>query len=151
MKRPFGVWLLVASLVFLALGGLYGGIAMLADPSGGLLQMSDVLPLLHIPNYILPGVFLLCVMGLAPILLTYGLLARPQWLWLDRLFRWSGHHWSWTGSLTIGIVLVVWLCIQGLLIGFRWPIQYVTATNGMAFVLFALIPSVNRFYKIKVE
>ena len=48
MKRPITVWLLVFSLVFLALGGLYGGIAMLSDPSGNLLQMSEVLPLLHV-------------------------------------------------------------------------------------------------------
>jgi len=147
MKRPFGVWLLVASLVFLALGGLYGGIAMLADPSGGLLQMGDVLPLLHIPNFILPGLFLLFVMGLAPILLTYGLLTRPQWPWLDRLFRCSGHHWSWTGSMIVGVVLVIWLAVQGIMIGFKWPVQYVTAVIGVLIILFALIPSVRRFYR----
>ena len=149
MKRPYTVWLLVFSLIFLALGGLYGGIAMLLDPSGGLLLMSDVLPLLHVPNYILPGLFLLLVMGLAPLVMTYGLLARPRWSRIDQWMQWSGHHWSWTGSLTIGIVLVIWLCIQGLLIGFRWPIQYVTAGNGLVIVLFAMIPKVQRFYSIQ--
>ena len=146
MKRPFVVWLLVISLIFLALGGIYGGVAMLADPSGNLLQMNDVLPLLHVPNYVLPGLFLLFVMGLAPLLLTYGLLARPQWYWMDRLSQWSRHYWAWTGSLAIGLVLVIWLLIQGSLIGFRWPIQYVTATNGIVIILFSLIPGVRRYY-----
>jgi len=33
-QRPVAFWFLVVSLVFLGFGGLYGGIAMLADPSG---------------------------------------------------------------------------------------------------------------------
>jgi hypothetical protein len=149
MKRPFAVWLLIIFLVFLALGGVYGGMAMLLDPSGGLLQMSDVLTLLHLPNYILPGLFLIFVMGLAPLIMTYGLLARPRWPRIDRWTEWSGHHWSWTGSLIIGVILLFWLGIQGMLIGFRWPIQYVTAVNGLLIILFALIPKVRRFYSIQ--
>ncbi|RJP52516.1 MAG: hypothetical protein C4583_06760 [Anaerolineaceae bacterium] len=149
MKRPFALWLLIFFLVFLALGGLYGGIAMLADPSGGLIQMAEVLPLLHVPSYFLPGLFLLFVMGLAPLLLTFGLLARPEWKWAASLARWSGHHWSWTGTVALGIVLLVWLTIQAALIGFRWPIQYVTLTNGILILLFALVPSVQKYYLLK--
>ena len=81
MKRPFVLWILVFWLLFLALGGLYGGIAMLLDPSGDSLQITDVLPLLPVPNYVLPGLFLLFAMGLAPLLLIYALLARPTWPW----------------------------------------------------------------------
>ena len=43
--------------------GLYGG-AMLLDPSGRLLGMDIILPLLPVPNYILPGLLLFTVMGL---------------------------------------------------------------------------------------
>jgi hypothetical protein len=146
MKRPFAVWPLAGALIFLALGGLYGGLAMLADPSGALLQMDNVLPLLHVPNYILPGLFLVFVMGLGPLVMTYGLLAIPHWSRVDRFMRWSGYHWSWTGSMSIGVVLVIWLCVQYFLIGFRWPIQYVTATNGLLIILFSLIPGVRKFY-----
>jgi hypothetical protein len=69
MKRPVALWLLVLSLVFLALGGMYGGIAMLTDPSGNSLQMAEILPLLPVPDYTLPGLFLLFVMGVAPLFL----------------------------------------------------------------------------------
>jgi hypothetical protein len=146
MKRPFSLWLLILFLAFLALGGLYGGIAMLTDPTGNSLQMNDVLPLLHVPNYVLPGLFLLIVMGLAPLFLIYGLIARPSWQWAVTLSRWSGHHWAWTGSLAVGVILAIWLVVQAILIGFRWPIQYVTAANGLFIILFALIPGVRKFY-----
>ena len=33
-RRPAAIWLLLSLLAFLAFGGLYGGLAMLADPSG---------------------------------------------------------------------------------------------------------------------
>ena len=146
-KRPMALWFLVAWLVCLALGGLYGGIAMLADPSGRLLQMAEVLPSLHVPDFVLPGLFLLVVMGLAPLFLVYGLLARPGWGWLEGLFRWSRHAWAWTGTVALAVLLGVWLGVEGLLIGFRWPIQYVTAAIGLLILLFALLPPVGRFYR----
>lgn len=146
MQRPFMLWPLAFFLLFLALGGLYGGIAMLTDPTGGSLQMTEILPLLPVPDYTLPGLFLFFVMGLVPLFLTYALLARPNWSWAQKLSRWSGHHWAWTGTLGLGVTLVIWLIVQGLLIGFKWSIQYVTAVNGFLIVLFVLVPGVRRFY-----
>ena len=144
MRRPVALHLLAFFLVFLAAGGLYGGVAMLLDPSGGALQMTEVLPSLPVPDYTLPGLFLLVVMGVTPLLLAYGLLARPAWAWAEPLSRAGRHHWAWTGTLALGLVLGAWLVAQGLLIGFRWPIQYVTAANGIAIVLLALLPAVRR-------
>lgn len=146
MRRPVALLLLLFFLLFLAAGGLYGGVAMLLDPSGGALQMTEVLPLLPVPDYTLPGLFLLVVMGVLPLLLAYGLLARPAWAWAAPLSRAGRHHWAWSGALALGLVLGAWLGVQGLLIGFRWPIQYVTAANGIAIVALALVPAVRRWF-----
>ena len=149
MRRPFTLWPLLFLLVFLGLGGLYGGLAMLIDPKGGLLQLTEVLPLLPIPDYILPGLFLLVVMGLAPLFLTYALLARPGWARAQTISNWSGHHWAWTGTLILGVILAAWLIVQGLLIGFKWAIQYITAINGFLIILFALTPGIRRSYAME--
>jgi hypothetical protein len=146
MQRPFAIWPLVFFLLFLAMGGLYGGIAMLIDPTGGSLQLTETLPLLPISSFILPGIFLLVVMGLVPLLLIYGLLVSPKWKWVERLFRWSGHHWSWTGTVGLGIALAIWLIIEGLLIGFEWAIQYITTVDGFLIMLLVLMPGVRKFY-----
>ena len=58
MQRPLALWPLLFLLLLLGAGGLYGGIAMLIDPTGGLLQLTEVLPLLPVSDYILPGLFL---------------------------------------------------------------------------------------------
>jgi hypothetical protein len=147
MKRPFSLWLLIFLLVFLAVGGLYGGISMLLDPSGKILQMDKVLPLLPVPNYFIPGLFLIFMMGLIPIFLTYGLIWKPNWDWANKLAGWSRHYWAWSGSFLLGCVLIFWLVFQAVLIGFRWPIQYVTLANGILIVLVALMPGVRKYFK----
>jgi hypothetical protein len=147
LKRPLNLWLLILALLFLALGGLYGGIAMLLDPSGRSLEMDVVLPLLPVPDYTLPGLFLLLVIGTGSLVLVYGLLARPHWRWTEAVTCWSGYHWAWTGTLGLGVVLCLWLIIQGLLIGFKWPIQFITAVNGLVIIFLALLPGVRSIFK----
>jgi hypothetical protein len=147
MKRPIALWILVFWLVFLSFGGLYGGIAMLLDPSGGSLQMTEVLSLLPVSNYVLPGLFLLFIMGVLPLFLIYSLLARPNWSWLDSTFRQIKYYWAWTGTVILGVILAIWLIVEGVMIGFKWPIQYVTAVNGLFILIFVFFPSVRKFYK----
>jgi hypothetical protein len=139
------LWPLVFFLLFLALGGFYGGIAMLTDPTGSTLQVADALPLLPVPNYILPGIFLLVVMGFFPVLLAYALIARPNWPWADSLFQWSKHYWAWTATLIFVAINAVWLAVEGLLIGF-FPITYITAVVALLILLFALLSGVRKFY-----
>ena len=146
MQRPMALWPLIFLLLLLAVGGLYGGIAMLTDPAGGSLKLTEVLPLLPVSDYTLPGLFLLIVMGMVPMVLAYGLGARPDWSWAQTLSGWSRHHWAWTGTLGLGVTLAIWLIVQGLLIGFNTPIQYITAANGLLIILFVLVPGVRRFY-----
>lgn len=146
MKRPFALYWLCFFLLFLAFGGLYGGVAMLLDPSGASLDMAGILPLLPVSSFLLPGLFLLVVMGLTPLMLAYALLARPKGGGVARLLGGNGRYWAWNATLLLGLTLVVWLTVQGWLIGFQWPIQYVTAVNALLILLLSLTPGVRRQY-----
>jgi len=145
MKRPLMLWPLIFLLLFLALGGLYGGVTLLIDPSGNLLGLADVLPLVPVSDFVLPGIFLVVVMGLAPLVLNLALIVRPNWGWVDRLFRWSHHYWAWTGTLVLMAILALWLIVEVLLIGL-FPITYATAAIGLLILLFAMAPSVRNSY-----
>ncbi len=146
MQRPFMLWPLIFVLLFLALGGFSGGIPMLTDPAnGGYLQFAELLPQLPVSDFILPGLFLLVVMGLFPLLLTYALIARPAWHGVDRFFQWSKHYWAWTATLFLVVIIAVWLADEGWILGW-WPITYATATIGFLMLLFAMMPAVRKFY-----
>src|SRR3954451_25251203 len=84
------------SLLLLGIGGIYGGIVFLLDPSGGLMGMSlsylDGLPL-H--SYALPGLWLLMVMGIGPLLILYALWAQPAWGWTAPMERRNHVYWAW--------------------------------------------------------
>jgi hypothetical protein len=147
MKRPAVLWILLFWLLLLAFGGLYGGIAMLIDPSGASLQMTEVIPLLPVHDYLLPGLFLLGVMGIFPLFLVYGLWFRPKGNRGRSFFSGGRYHPAWTGTVFLSIILALWLFIQGILIGFKWPIQYTTSVNGLLILIFAFLPSVRNFYR----
>ena len=149
MKRPFFLWILVVVLISLSLGGFSGGIPMLMDPiSGGYLDFEDLLPLLPVSNLILPGIFLIVYMGLIPLVLVYGLIAKPDWF--DFLFRWSGYHWAWTGTVVFSIGVGLWLAYEGYLVGW-WPITTITAVQGALILIIALIPGLRKFYKTSLS
>lgn len=131
MKRPLSLWPLLFLLLFLAVGGLYGGIAMLADPGGDLIGLAHILPRLPVSDFTLPGLFLLIVMGITPLVLIFGLLRRSRW--------------AWRVTLALDITLVLWLTFQAILIGFGEPIQLITAIDGALILLLALTPGIRRY------
>ena len=148
MQRPLMLWPLVLCLLILAFGGGFaGGIMMLMDPSGELLGVAEILPQLPVPNFILPGLFLLFVMGLFPLFLAIALLTRPDWPWLDALLAWSKHYWAWTGTLILVAILALWLLYEIWLIGV-FPITTITAGIGLLILIFALMPSVRSYFAL---
>ena len=92
MKRSFMVWPLVFFLFCLGEGGVYGGYEMLSDPTDNSLQFEKILPLLPIPNFILPGIFLLIVMDIFQYILIYGLLAHPNRNLINHLMLRSNYY-----------------------------------------------------------
>jgi hypothetical protein len=140
------LWPLVLCLLVLSIGGGFaGGIMMLVDPSGELLGVADILPQLPVPNFILPGIFLLVVMGLFPLVLAIALVVRPGWSWVDSLLQWANHYWAWTGTLILVAILALWLLYEVWLIGI-FPITTITAVLGLLILIFALMPGVRKYY-----
>jgi hypothetical protein len=45
--------------------------------------------------------------------------------------------------VALGVVLIVWLAAQAWMIGFAWPIQFVTAGDAVAIVVLASLPAVR--------
>ncbi|MFV0285590.1 MAG: hypothetical protein ACK5IM_04260 [Demequina sp.] len=98
----------VVVLVVLGIGGLVGGVSFLADPSGAGLGLDGTpLPGWLAGDYLLPGLALVSVFGVAP-LVTAVTVQR----------RWR-HAWMWTAAL--GLALLTWMAVQVAIIGWAAP------------------------------
>jgi hypothetical protein len=133
-RRPAAVWVLLVDLVILGFGGLYGGILFLIDPSGArmgvTLSLLDGLPL---RDFLLPGLFLLLIMGVTPLALCIAV--------------WTRWRKAWEATVLLGILLILWLGGEFLLWGYQAPIQAVTSVLGVVTLGACLMPSVRLWLK----
>lgn len=146
-RRPPASSLLIIALVILALGAIPAGAGFVLDPSGGSLQMStDELRGSPFDSYLIPGLFLLAVIGVWSLVVAYGLWRRPAWRWTVPLVGWTGRHWAWAAALLQGIILMAWITIQVLIIGYDSILQPVYFIFGLVLVALCLLPSVRSYH-----
>jgi hypothetical protein len=104
----------LAVLAVLIAGGWFGGLAFVADPSGSGMGMTTAelpdWPLLD--DYTLPGVALLVLFGLLPLI--------PLVLLLRRDAR------GWTATAAVGVLLVLWMLGQLVALGLTFPAMQLT-------------------------
>ncbi len=144
--RPPTYWGLIGLLVFLCISAAPAGFAFALDPSGASLGMTtEGLAGSFLSDYLIPGLFLLCVLGLWSLLIAYGLWQRPNWGWLQRVFGWGGRHWSWGAALLQGMILVAWIVIQVLIVGYAAWLQPFYFGVGMLIVGLCFTASVRGY------
>ena len=121
-------YIILGSLqAFTALGAIPAGIAYLLDTSGGRMGVSPAL-LANSPldSFLLPGLFLLLVNGLANVAGAYLSFTRT---------RYAGH-----AGLILGILLSLWIIIQ---------VAWITLSSFMQ-PLFLAIGLINIFLSRKI-
>jgi hypothetical protein len=129
-RRPKILILLIVVLILLGLGGIGGGAAMFVDPSGLSMGLpSDLLDGLPITNFILPGIFLVVVMGILSLGIAWGL--------------WRRRSWAWPATVGQSIVLILWICFQILLWGKPIAIQVVYLIWGFVMLGLCFMPGVK--------
>ena len=130
--------LLVALLLLLAVNALYGGVALIADPSGGLLGMPvSLLAGSPFRDYLVPGLMLLALLGVLPLVVAWGLWFRPAWARVER-FEVDG---AWLAALFVGASLIVWILVQMTIL--RFFLQPVLLALGFAIIGVGLLPATH--------
>ena len=142
---------LIILLGFLGLGAIYGGGTLIISPSGELLGMPLSL-LEHSPfnSFLVPGIILFSVLGIAPCLLIIALLKKPEKKFAERLNFFKDMHWSWSYSIYTGFALIIWIQIEMLFLqAVEWiHVFYVFLAVAIIFVV--LLPQVRILYKKSV-
>jgi len=134
--------LLIILQIFLGLGGIGGGIAILLDPSGTAMGLPpDLVDGLFIDSFVLPSLFLIALMGLLPLLTAHGLWKAVSWIFAQQINPFQKQTWAWTLSLFLGLLLIGWILFQILLWGSPIGIQILYLVTGGLITLLSIINS----------
>ncbi|MHC1680792.1 MAG: hypothetical protein AB9860_06050 [Methanomassiliicoccales archaeon] len=128
--------------------GVVSGLILISDPSGaGMGFTLDIRENIPFQSFLPVGLFLFGVFGLVPLLLAYGALTKKE-LAFGRISEMSGYHWSWTGGMILVLTLVIWLALEGMLIGLDYAATYMTVVMGAAVFVTLMLPSTRKYYRI---
>jgi hypothetical protein len=133
-RRPAGVWILLALLVVQGLGGLGGGLALTLKPDGSIMQM----PLSYLDgspfsDFLIPGLILLLVLGVLPLVAAVGV--------------WRRRKWGWFAAFIVGCALMIWILVEITIVPFIW-LQPTFGVIGVLIFAVAALKSVRRFYGV---
>lgn len=142
------LYVLLILILFLAFGGLYRGTILVKDPSGQLLQLDiKFIQQTFFRNYLWPGVILLIFNGLFPLFVSIGLIKGRWLLWPEKLNIFKTGKWPWAFSLYAGIILLAWIMIQLMIIGYIGILQVWLAIIGITILMLTLTPTIKNYFK----
>ena len=128
--HPLALWALIGLLVVLGIRGILGGLQFLLDPSGSIVGLSTTeLAGSPFADFLVPGVVLLVVLGIGPLVVAGGLLAERRW--------------AWAGAVCVAVALAVWVLVEGWVVGFGRRLQYPNLLQSAVMLGVAIVPSVR--------
>lgn len=145
-RKPPALYLLTAVLLFLGAGALYGGYSLVADPSGkGLGMPVEWLRDTGFPDYRIPGLILLTVLGVLPLAAALLLWLRPEWGLMKGLERSLRLRWVWGVAFGVGVAQVIWIVYQVTTMGLTFFLQPLFLGVGLLICGLCLWPSVRHY------
>jgi len=141
--------ILLILLAFLGLGAVGGGGALIVSPSGDLLKMPlSLIEKSPFRSYLIPGIILFSVLGLAPSLLVFALIKKPKWIFAEQINFFKDMHWSWTFSIYAGFALIIWLQLEMQFLQSVYWVHTFYMFLAIAIIFVALLPQIrNQYYK----
>lgn len=135
-------------LGFLGIGAIFGGGALTISPSGAWLRMPlSLLEKSPFVNYLIPGIILFLILGVAPIGLVFALIKKPAGKFAEKLNFFQDMHWSWSYTIYIAFALIIWLQVEmQILQAVHWAHTFYMFF-AIALIFVALLPQVRHLYK----
>lgn len=148
-SHPASVKMLVFLEILFGILGTISGILLMADPSGALLGFSsDIIEKIPFQSFFPVGLFLFLIYGILPIVLGIYSWTGNE-LFFKEISKAGGIHWTWQAAMGIIAVLVIWLIVEGALIGLDFPPTYFTVLIGAAIFVTLVLPSTRKYFAVK--
>ena len=134
-KKTFSIYFLIFIMALQSLSGLLGGVSLIIDPSGNMIDLPvSWLAGSMFQNYLIPGIILLAVLGIFPMITLIGLI--------------NGTKRSLIYARLVGYALVIWIAVEIFIIGYKPepPLQMIYGIVGILILLLAYSSRVTNFY-----
>lgn len=133
-RRPAALWILLVLLLIQGLGGIAGGLSLTLKPDGSVMGMpTSILDGSPFSDFLVPGLILLLVLGVLPLVAVVGL--------------WLGARWAWYAAVAVGCALMIWILVEITMIPFSW-LQPAFGVVGVLIFAVAVLKSVRRYYGV---
>jgi len=139
---------LLVLLMFLGLGALAGGGMLIISPSGKLIGMPlEMLVKSPFKSFLLPGIILFTILGVAPCLLIFALMKKPVCTFAERINLFKDMHWAWTFSIYVAFGLIGWLQAEMMFIQAVHWLHAFYMLFALIIIFVTLLPGVRNLYK----
>jgi hypothetical protein len=98
-------------------------------------------------SYFIPGLLLLLMNGIFPLVTVFGLVIKNGSQVLNRLNIYKNLYWGWTFAVYSGIITNIWIIVQQLMADY-FILQTIIAAVGLLIIVVSLLPRVITFYRI---
>jgi hypothetical protein len=139
-SKPKTVYLLFTILMFQGISGVAGGLMLIYDPTGNILNLPlGWLAGSPFADFLIPGLILFLVLGCLPLLVSFGLWFNFE---KSRLF-----------SVLTGLALIIWIGVETLVVGYQPdpPLQAVYGLIGITILYLALTPGVKSYSRDEIN
>lgn len=145
--RPKTVIFLITLQGLLGLSAAASGFMMMRFPDGRPMHMPlSMLEGTPFSDFFIPGILLFMFVGLYPLAVTYSLFSRPAWRWPDAINPFRKMHWAWTASLAAGIILIIWICVQMMMLAAVHFLHVLYLVWGVGIICLTLSSRVRYYY-----
>jgi hypothetical protein len=149
-SKTIEIYILILAVTNLAIGGIYGGINLMNDPSGESIKLPiSMLEGTIFQNFLIPGIILFLLLGFFPLFLIFPLIFKPKWPLLNGLNIYKSYHWAWTYTIYTSIMLIIWIDVQMMILGAGSMIQGGFGLLGVFILIMSLMPVTKRYYRIQ--
>ena len=129
---------------FLALSAIGGGLVLIIAPNGKLMGMPlSLLEKSPFDSFLIPGIILFTVLGIAPVLLARALFKKIDSKLAEKFNFFKDMHWTWSFSIYIAFVLIFWLQIEMQMLSAVGWLHTFYMLLAVVMIFVALLPQVR--------
>ena len=147
-RLPVSIVVLSVLLGILVIGTFAAARAMIANPLEPLGMTTEWLEKSPVDTYFWPGMFFLG-MTLAALLTVAGLVFRWPWKWAQGIESRIGYRWPWLGTVSIGVVLLLFEIIELVLVPFHPVMHPLLIAGSLAIIWLPFTQSARQHLQVE--